>query len=269
MERVRRVVEQWGTVISIDVREWIESSVLDACVVWFARVDDLFSTWRPDTEIMRIGRGELAVRDADPDVRTVLELCEQMRLESQGAFDISFGDDAGIAARPGLAPLDPSGLVKGWAVARAGDLLQDEGVENFFINAGGDVLTRGHASEGQAGDDDDAEHGWRLGIQHPWERDRVAAVLVVSDAAVATSGRYERGDHVIDPRTGRPATGLASVTVVGPDLAIADAYATAAVVLGPGAGMRWLTTRVGYEAMGITDDRNVLLTPGFDRYRVS
>ena len=111
--------------------------------------------------------------------------------------------------------------------------------------------------------------GRRLGIQHPWERDRVAAVLLVSDDAVATSGRYERGDHVVDPRTGRPALGLASVTVVGPDLAIADAYATAAVVLGPGVGMRWLATRVGYEAMGITDDRNVLLTPGFDRYRVS
>jgi len=268
METVRRVVEQWGTVISIDVRDWIESGGLDACESWFARVDDLFSTWRSDTEIMRVGRGELAVADADPEVRTVLELCEQMRLESHGAFDISFGANAGIAPRPGLAPLDPSGLVKGWAVARAGDILADEGVSNFFVNAGGDVLTRGHANPDER-DRKQGEHGWRLGIQHPWERDRVAAVLVVSDAAVATSGRYERGDHVVDPRTGRPAVGLASVTVVGPDLAIADAYATAAVVLGPGAGMRWLATRVGYEAMGITDDHNVLLTPGFDRYRVS
>jgi thiamine biosynthesis lipoprotein len=260
MDGVHRVVEQWGTVISIDIRDWIESGVLDACVAWFARVDDLFSTWRPDTEIMRIGRGELTVDHADPEVRTVLELCEQMRLESEGAFDISFGANAGIPPRPGLAPLDPSGLVKGWAVARAGDLLRDEGLSNFFINAGGDILTRGHA---------DGAGEWRVGIQHPWERDRVAAVLVVSDAAIATSGRYERGDHVLDPRTGKPAVGLASVTVVGPDLAVADAYATAAVVLGPGPGMRWLTTRAGYEGMGITDDHNVLLTPGFDRYRVS
>ena len=82
---------------------------------------------------------------------------------------------------------------------------------------------------------------------------------------VATSA----GDHVVDPRTGRPATGLASVTVVGPDLAIADAYATATVVLGASVGMRWLATRVGYEGMGITDEHAVLLTPGFDRYRVS
>jgi thiamine biosynthesis lipoprotein len=267
VQSARRVVEQWGTVISVDVRRSadeppIDERAIDACFSWFARVDDLFSTWRPGTEVMRIARGELAVEDASPEVRTVLELCEQMRLESGGAFDISFGARAKVAPRPGLAPLDPSGLVKGWAVARGGDLLREAGASNFFVNAGGDVLTRGRP-------DSERTEGWRLGIQHPWERDRVAAVLMVSDAAIATSGRYERGDHVVDPRTGLPAMGLASVTVVGPDLAIADAYATAAVVLGPGAGMRWLTTRAGYEGMGITDDRVVLLTPGFDRYRVS
>jgi len=265
MQSVHRVIEQWGTVISVDVRysdgdppvsEW----AIDACVAWFARVDDLFSTWRPDTEIMRIGCGELAVEDSSPEVRTVLELCEQMRLESDGAFDITFGACAKVAPRAGLVPLDPSGLVKGWAVARAGDLLRDAGASNFFINAGGDVVTHGHA---------DATEIWRVGIQHPWVRDRVAAVLEVTDTAVATSGRYERGDHVLDPRTGLPATGLASVTVVGPDLAVADAYATAAAVLGPSVGIGWLTTRVGYEGMAITDDRVVLLTPGFDRYRVS
>jgi FAD:protein FMN transferase len=260
MQPVRRVIEQWGTVISIDVRDRIDEGVIDACVAWFARVDDVFSTFRPDTEIMRLARGELAVADADPELQSVLELCEQMRLESGGAFDIAFGAHPGVPPRPGLAPLDPSGVVKGWGVGVAGDLLRDAGAENFFLNAGGDILTRGHA---------DGADGWRVGIQHPWERERVAAVLVVSDAAVATSGRYERGDHVIDPRTGQPSVGLASVTVVGGDLAIADAYATAAVVLGPGEGMRWLTTRVGYEGMGITDDREVLLTPGFDRYRVS
>ena len=257
---MNRVVEQWGTVINIDVRDHVDERAIDACVAWFARVDDLFSTWRADTEIMRIARGELAVAYADEEVRTVLSLCEQMRLESDGAFDISFGTNAAGPDRPGLAPIDPSGLVKGWAVAQAGAMLEAAGATTFFINAGGDVLTRGCPA---------GTPGWRLGIQHPWERDRVAAVLSLTDAAAATSGRYERGDHVIDPRTGTPATGLASVTVVGADLAVADAYATAAVVLGPDDGMRWLTTRIGYEAMGITDDQVVLLTPGFERYRVS
>ena len=74
---------------------------------------------------------------------------------------------------------------------------------------------------------------------------------------------------MIDPESGRPATGLASATVVGPDLALADAYATAVIALGPGAGLQWFATRVGYEAMAITDDRVVLMTPEFDRYRAS
>jgi thiamine biosynthesis lipoprotein len=235
--------------------------VLDACFAWFTRVDDLFSTWRPDTEIMRVARGELALDDADPEVRAVLAQCEQMRLESHGAFDVAAGAHASGAPRPGLAPLDPSGFVKGWAVARAGEMLRDAGARNFSVNAGGDVLTCGRPEPGA--------DGWRLGIQHPWERDRVAAVLCVTDAGIATSGRYERGDHVLDPRTGRPATGVASVTVVGPDLGVADAYATAVVVLGLEEGMQWLATRVGYEAMAIGDERSVLATPGFARHRVS
>ncbi len=252
----------WGTVISVDVRDEIDPAVVDTCFRWFQRIDDLFSTWRTDTEIMQIARGRLRVADASGEVQTVLALAEQMRLESDGAFDVRAGANAKVPPRPGLAPLDPSGIVKGWAVARAGDRLRAAGASNFFLNAGGDVLTAGRPDPAR-------DEGWRVGIQHPWERTRVAAVVAVSDAGVATSGRYERGDHVRDPRTGLPATGLASVTVVGADLAVADAYATAAVVLGPAEGMRWLATRAGYEGMGITDSRAVLLTPGFDRYRVS
>jgi thiamine biosynthesis lipoprotein len=250
----------WGTVISIDVRDTIEDAAFDACFTWFRRVDDLFSTWRDDTEIMRVGRGTLTLDDASPAVRDVLAACEQLRIESNGAFDITVGARARVPKRPGLAPLDPSGYVKGWAVERAGVVLKESGARNFTIYAGGDVLTRGHPADST---------GWRVGIQHPWEKDRVAAVVEVNDRAVATSGRYERGDHVLSPATGLPALDLASVTVIGPDLGVADGFATAAVVLGPAEGMRWLATRVGYEGMAITDTRAVLLTPGFDRYRVS
>jgi thiamine biosynthesis lipoprotein len=259
MPSVRRVEEMWGTMISVDVRDDVDEHVVDACFDWFRRVDDLFSTWRNDTEIMQIARGDLPREFASPEVRAVLELSEQMRLESNGAFDITAAARIRGKLPRGQSPLDPSGIVKGWAVARAGDMLTAAGASCFFVNAGGDVLTRGRPP---------GTTGWRVGIQHPWERDRVAAVLSVADTGVATSGRYERGDHVLDPRTGRPATGLASVTVVGPDLAVADAYATAAVVLGPAEGMRWLATRAGYEGMCITDNRSVLLTPRFDRYRV-
>ena len=257
---VRLVREIWGTVCSIDVRDDVDPSAIDACFAWFDRVDDLFSTWRPDTEIMRIGRGELERSAASAEVREVLALSDALREETGGAFDIAVAARPGVPAAPGRAPLDPSGVVKGWAIERAATILHDGGARCFMINAGGDVVTRG----APAGTD-----GWHIGIQHPWERDRVAAVVRARDQAIATSGRYERGEHVLDPRTGAPARGFASTTVIGPDLTIADAYATAVMVLGPSRGLQWLTTRANYEAMAITDNRAMLFTPGFDRYRVS
>ena len=137
---------------------------------------------------------------------------------------------------------------------RAGELLRAQGASNFAINAGGDILVRGRPKPGAA---------WRVGIQHPWQRDKTAEVVGLFDGALATSGGYERGDHVIDPRTGRAALGLASVSVITSELASADGYATAALALGR-EGMAWLATLPDVVAMGITDDRRVVKTKGFD-----
>jgi len=255
--RTHHVEQIWGTAIGLDVRDPITPATVEAVFDWFRRVDDLFSTWRDDTEISRLGRGELRLADASPEVRTVLALCDRITEESRGAFDITVGADR-VEPREGFGPIDPSGLVKGWALDRAGELLRRESVANFSINAGGDVLTHGRPEPGAL---------WRIGIQHPWDRRSIAAVVGGTDLAVATSGRYERGEHIIDPRTGAPPHGLMAVTVVGDELAIADGYATAAVVLGP-EGMEWVAGVPGIEAMGITDDRTVVTTAGFDRYRL-
>jgi thiamine biosynthesis lipoprotein len=254
---VRRVEHVWGTAIGVEVVDDVDATTVDGLYRWFGRVDDLFSTWRGDSEISRIGRGVLESRNASPEVATVLALCDEVRELSAGAFDITFGARAAVEPRPGLGPLDPSGLVKGWAVQRAANMLVNAGAHCFCINAGGDVAVRGRPSSGDA---------WRIGIQHPWERGKLAAVVRLVDGAVATSGCYERGDHVVDPRTGRPPHGLASVTVVGSDLAIADAYATAAMALGSD-GIGWLAEQPGVEAMAISDAQRVVSTPGFDRYR--
>ena len=253
----------WGTVVGVDLRDDLDAldmaRVLDAVFAWFRRVDDLFSTWRDDSEISRLARGEMTLEQTSDELRRVLDLCEQVRVTSDGVFDITFATDRRVAPRPGFGPIDPSGLVKGWALEQAATILRAEGADNFTINAGGDVVAVGGPS---------AEADWRVGIQHPWDRDAMAAVVAVRDRAVATSGRYERGEHIIDPRTGRPPAGLASVTVIGDDLALADGYATAALVLGA-SGMDWLAGIAGVEALGITDSRTVVLTDGFDRYRVS
>ena len=136
-------------------------------------------------------------------------------------------------------------------------MLADDGVRNLCVHAGGDVRVRGERAPGKP---------WRVGVQHPHRRDRVAAVLHARDLAVATSGAYERGAHVVDPRTGEAPEGVLSVTVVGPDLGTADAYATAAFAMGVD-GPDWTLELRGYEAMTILGDGRVLSTPGVEALR--
>jgi len=230
-----------GMPVSIEVLDAIPPAALADAFAWLRRVDALFSTYRADSEISRLDRGSLPLRHAHPDVRSVLERCEELRLETGGFFDVR-----------AAGSLDPSGFVKGWAVERAATILERAGARCFWVNAGGDVLVRGG-------------NPWRVGIQHPRLRDRLAGVVVLSDGAVATSGGYERGPHVVNPHSGRPANDALSVTVIGPELGAADAFATAALAMGTG-GPAWTASLSGFEAMTITGDERVLTTPGFLSY---
>ena len=240
---VCRVEHVMGMPIVADVRDAIPADALDDVFDWFRWVDATFSTYKPGSEVSRIASGDLAIEDAHPDVRAVLDRCEELRGETGGYFDAHAG-----------GTLDPSGLVKGWSVDRAAEMLQTGGVRNFALNAGGDMRLSGRAVP---------EFTWRVGIQHPLDRTEVAAVIEARELAVATSGAYARGDHVLDPHTRRPPEGVLSVTVVGPDLATADAYATAAFAMGRLDGPRWTARLRGYEAMTILADETVLSTGGF------
>jgi thiamine biosynthesis lipoprotein len=234
-----------GIPIGIDVRDAAPAD-LEPAFAWLELVDATFSTYRADSEISRLDRGDLTLAECRPEVDEVLTACLELERLTGGAFSVR-----------ATGRLDPSGYVKGWAVARAADLLARDGVRAFCINAGGDVVARGRPA---------ADRLWRVGIRHPEETGKLAAVLAVEDLAVATSGEYERGAHIVDPRTGAPPVGLLSVTIVGPDLARADAYATAAFVMGAD-GPAWTATLDGYDAFCITADRRVLTTPGFARHR--
>src|SRR4029077_11960278 len=130
------------------------------------------------------------------------------------------------------------GLVKGWSVERASGILASHGLARHCINAGGDVRVRGEPDPGRP---------WGIGVVHPFDRESLTIVVEGCDIAVATSGTAERGAHVYDPHTHTPATELASVTVVGPDLTYADAYATAAFAMGLGC-RDWLTGLRDHEA---------------------
>jgi FAD:protein FMN transferase len=245
-DRQVHVGQTMGTVVSFDARTADAALAADGfaqVMAWLDEADARFSTYRDDSEIRRLDRGELRVEEAHPDVRAVLDRCERLRARTGGAFD------ARASGR-----LDPSALVKGWAVQRGADLLAALGLTDFSLSAGGDVVVRGGALP---------EPAWRVGVQHPRDRAAVAATVRVTDRAIATSGAYERGDHVIDPRSGNAPVGVLSVTVVGDDLGLADAYSTAAFALGSDGPAWTLRLGNGYEALTILADDRVLRTPGF------
>ncbi len=236
------------------------SAAVDEVFRWFEFVDETFSLYRADSQVSRLNRGELELEDCHLAVRSVLGRCERLRVETGGYFDArAAGSAFASGGRLPARAVDPSGLVKGWSVEGASRILGRAGARNYSVNAGGDIRLRGGPRPGES---------WRIGIQHPKERDRLAAVLVADDLAIATSGEYERGEHIVDPHTGRRPQDVLSVTIVGPDLALADAYATAAFAMGAG-GPEWTARLPGYGAMTIMADDTVLLTPAFLAWRES
>ncbi len=231
-----------GIPVSVEVCDTgFDETVLDRLFAWLRFVDATFSTYRHESEISMFNRGELTLAEAHTSVQSVLRRCESLRRSTKGYFDVA----APMASAGG--GVDPSGFVKGWAVEGAGRLLRKAGAKRWCVNAGGDICLSGNP---------DASDCWRIGIQHPVERLGVAAVLGVRAGAVATSGTYERGRHIVDPLTGLAPEGVLSVTIVGPDLAVADAYATAAFAMGR-AGAKWAATLPGHGAIVIFEDGTI------------
>jgi thiamine biosynthesis lipoprotein len=249
----RRVEHVMGTAVVIEVRapEAVADAVGKAVEAAFEHLRDIdrrFSTYKPDSEISRLNSGELPLAACSADVRAVLAMCEEARLASDGYFD--------IAGHRSDGTLDPSGMVKGWSVDGAARILAAAGISSYNVNAAGDILLAGAATAGQP---------WRIGIRHPWAAQSLAAVVELGELAIATSGTYERGEHVIDPHTGRPPAGVASMTVVGPSLTWADTWATAAFAMGV-RGVDWIAREIdGYEACAISTDRHLIMTAGFER----
>jgi thiamine biosynthesis lipoprotein len=203
--------------------------------------DHVFSTWDPGSAMSRVRRGEMALDSAPTEIAEVLALCGHAREISRGWFD--------PWALPG--GVDPTGLVKGWAVERAASVLRRGGVASAMVNGGGDIATVGTPVPGKS---------WRIGVRHPWRPDALACVVEI-DEAVATSGAYERGEHLLDPFAGIARDRAASATVTGPGLAIADALATALAVAGPDLLVA-VEALEGYEAYVIGHDGREESTSG-------
>ncbi|MED7825478.1 FAD:protein FMN transferase [Streptomyces chiangmaiensis] len=246
---LRHAEEVMGTVVSFDVRGGEPEAVrtaLEEAIAGLHRVDEVFSTYREDSQVSRLARGEVTVEQCDPEVAEVLALGAEAERLSNGWFSTRYE-----------GRIDPTGIVKGWAVERAARHLAATGAEGVSVNGGGDVQMYGMPGP---------HRPWRVGIADPLFPGGLAAVVSAAGArelAVATSGTAERGAHIVDPRTGRSAvTDLVAVTVVGPRLTWADAWATAAFAMGSRQAPAWLESLPDVEALLITTGSEVRCTGG-------
>ena len=230
--------------------EVVDASVVteafDRVFAYFTDVDARFSTYKPTSEISQINRGEVSLEAASSDMQLIFALAEQTRQETNGFFDIRHHGS-----------IDPSGIVKGWAIYNAAELLLAQGYENFYVDAGGDVQVMGKNAQGE---------NWRLGIGNPFNLQEIVKTLSVTNCGIATSGTYVRGDHIYNPLDADdPLDEIVSLTVIGADVYEADRFATAAFAMGR-EGILFIEQLAGFEGYMIDRHGQVTLTSNFTHY---
>ncbi|MEO6886371.1 MAG: FAD:protein FMN transferase [Jatrophihabitantaceae bacterium] len=242
----RHIEHCMGTVFSFDIRSpGVDHADLKTVLDWLHWADQTFSTYQPNSQINRLNRDDVSVLDCAPEVREILKRCAELEDETDGYFSTQAS-----------GCLDPSGLVKGWAIQRASDMLRNVGSTNHCVNGGGDVQCIGSPQP---------ETPWRIGIAHPLRPDHLAGTATGHHLAVATSGSAERGAHIINPRSTTSPDVVASVTLVGRDLATTDAYATAAFAMGTDAPA-WIDTLPNYQGLVVFADGTQWCSPTLDSH---
>jgi thiamine biosynthesis lipoprotein len=233
-----------GMPITVHVVDATDGAIINAVFDFFGRVDRRFSTYRADSEISAINRNEIAATDYSTEMKEVLDLAARTRSETEGYFDIRRPD--------GL--IDPSGIVKGWAIKKAAELAVAMGARDFYIDAGGDIQSAGVNETGQP---------WSVGIRNPFDDREIVKVVYPHGRGMATSGSYVRGQHIYNPhKPGHALDEIVSITVVAGDVLEADRYATAAFAMGRD-GIRFIQRTPGLDAYMIGHDRRATMTEGF------
>lgn len=221
------------------------SEDIDAVFSYLDSIDRRFSTYKRDSEISALNRG--SVSEPSPEMREIFAIAERTKLETGGFFDIRRPDGA----------LDPSGVVKGWAILNAARLLTSRGCEDFYVDAGGDIQPSGK---------NDAGKEWTVGIRNPFAGSGIIKVIRPGGSGVATSGSYERGGHIYNPHApGTELDAIISITVLGPDVLEADRFATAAFAMGR-RGIGFIESLAGFEGYAVDKDGIATMTSGFESY---
>ena len=215
---------------------------------YFDFIDKTFSTFKQDSEISRINRDEIKKADWSDDMKTVFALAEKTKKETEGYFDII--DNNG--------KYNPSGIVKGWAIYCATQILRKAGFENFYVNAGGDIQFYGKNADGEL---------WKTGIKNPFnQKEIVKVVYLKSGEGIATSGNYIRGDHIYNPKNRKKIVDeIVSFTVIGPNVCEADRFATAVFAMGK-SGINFLEKLNNFSGYMIDKDGTAFMTSNFNEY---
>lgn len=227
-----------GMPVSVEIVDATDTKIFKKVFDYFKSVDERFSPFKETSEVSRINNGNICKESLE--MKEIFKLAEQTKRESNGYFDIF---------RKGK--MDPSGIVKGWAIYRAAELISELGFQDFFIEAGGDIQTAGKK--------------WKVGIRNPFKVSEIVKVLMVTDCGVATSGTYERGDHIYDPHTGLFPHEIASLTVIGRNILEADRFATAAFAMGR-KGIEFIEKLKGFEGYMVDNEGIATMTSGFEKY---
>ncbi len=180
-------------------------------------------------------------------MKEIFNLAEKTKKDTNGYFDI-------------LTPkniFDTSGIVKGWAIWKASELLKKEGSNNFYIDAGGDIQACGRNTNNEP---------WKIGIRNPFKGEDVIKVLSLENKGVATSGTYVRGQHIYNPKDKKEKIeDIVSLTVIGPNIYEADRFATAAFAMGHD-GIFFIENLPSFEGYMISKDGIATMTNGFEKY---
>lgn len=238
-----------GMTVTIEVVDpKVKDSDIASVFDYFVSVDKLFSTYKKESEISRLNAGQLTKKQLSPDVRQMLQLAEDTRQETNGYFNIQHN---GI--------IDPSGIVKGWAIYNAANLLQGHGFRNYYVDAGGDIQVSGFNEKGAL---------WSVGIRNPFHQDEIVKVVRLDNRGIATSGLYNRGEHIYNPHNlDAKITDIASMTVIGPTVYDADRFATAAFAMGK-KGIQFIEKLPGFDGYMIDAKGIATMTSRFNRFVV-
>lgn len=245
MKETRNIMGMHITVEIVDKK--VTPETFEEIFSYFTLVDKQFSTYKDDSEISRINRGEISKDVYSSSMKEIFFLAEKTKRETSGYFDIKKPDGT----------LDPSGVVKGWAIQNAAELLLKKGYENFYIDAGGDVQSHGLNEEGKE---------WVIGIRNPFKIEQIVKVMYLKGKGVATSGSYIRGQHIYNPHMPeKKLDEIVSLTVIGENILEADRFATAAFAMGR-EGINFIEQLHGFEGYAIDKSGMAIMTSNFELY---